>query len=70
MSLENTIREEWWRWHSGHCDKNGELIMTEDEKKQELPEYLRWKSEGPPPKFWYAEDGTKVYRSYKDYCDD
>jgi hypothetical protein len=33
-----------------------------------LPENLRWRGEGPPPSSWYAS-GTKVYRSYSDYCD-
>jgi hypothetical protein len=33
------------------------------------PEY-RWKGEGPAPRRWVAEDGTVVYRSYADYCDD
>lgn len=34
-----------------------------------LPEHLRWKGPGEPPAYWWA-DGTKVYRSYADYCDD
>jgi hypothetical protein len=29
-----------------------------------------WKGDGPKPASWYAPDGTKVYRSYEDYCDD
>lgn len=29
-----------------------------------------WKGEGPPPPRWTAPDGTIVYRSYGDYCDD
>ncbi len=37
-------------------------------KPETLPEHLRWKGEGPPPASWYAH-GTKVYRSYADYCD-
>lgn len=44
---------------------------TKDEKPaDELPEHLRWKGKGDPPASWYAVDGTKVYRSYEDYCDD
>ena len=35
-----------------------------------LPEPYRWKGEGPPPKKWTADDGTIVYRSYADYCED
>ena len=34
-----------------------------------LPPYYQWKGEGAPPAHWYAPDGTKVYRSYEDYCD-
>lgn len=33
------------------------------------PEH-RWQGEGPPPAKWWAADGTLVYRSYADYCDD
>jgi len=33
------------------------------------PQY-RWQGEGPPPAKWWAADGTLVYRSYADYCDD
>jgi len=33
------------------------------------PQY-RWQGEGPPPRRWRAADGTVVYRSYADYCDD
>lgn len=39
-------------------------------KPESLPEHLRWIGDGPPPASWYAADGTKVYRSYADYCDD
>ena len=35
-----------------------------------LPEKYRWKGPGPAPAKWTAEDGTIVYRSYEDYCDD
>lgn len=38
-------------------------------KPEDYPEHLRWKGEGPPPPYWWAS-GTKVYRSYADYCDD
>ena len=36
----------------------------------DLPEKYRWKGEGPAPAKWWADDGTLVYRSYSDYCDD
>ena len=29
-----------------------------------------WRGEGPEPARWWHEDGTLVYRSYEDYCDD
>lgn len=29
-----------------------------------------WTGEGPEPARWFAPDGTLVYRSYEDYCDD
>jgi len=32
-------------------------------------EQFRWKGEGPPPARWWA-NGTLVYRSYSDYCND
>lgn len=35
-----------------------------------LPEHHRWKGPGPMPARWTAADGTIVYRSYADYCDD
>lgn len=35
----------------------------------ELPEHFRYKGPGPVPAYWYV-DGTKVYRSYEDYCMD
>lgn len=46
---------------------------TEDHyayKPETLPEHLRWQGDGPPPPRWMAADGTIVYRSYGDYCDD
>jgi hypothetical protein len=33
-----------------------------------LPLYYQYKGDGPPPAYWYAPDGTKVFRSYADYC--
>ena len=33
------------------------------------PRYV-WKGVGPEPAKWWADDGTLVYRSYADYCDD
>lgn len=33
------------------------------------PQY-QWQGEGPPPRRWWASDGTLVYRSWADYCDD
>lgn len=45
-----------------------------DAPKTPLPDWARWKGEGPAPASWWAvsPEGvkTKVYRSYKDYCDD
>lgn len=41
-----------------------------DDSDAPLHPYYQWKGEGPPPAHWYAPDGTKVYRSYEDYCDD
>lgn len=35
-----------------------------------LPHHLHWHGEGPEPRTWTADDGTIVYRSYADYCDD
>jgi hypothetical protein len=35
-----------------------------------LPAHLRWNGPGPMPPRWTADDGTIVYRSYEDYCDD
>lgn len=29
-----------------------------------------WQGDGPEPPHWYASDGTLVFRSYEDYCDD
>ena len=42
----------------------------EDQVLTPLPEHLRWKGPGDPPPRWTAPDGTIVYRSYADYCDD
>lgn len=33
-------------------------------------ERFKWAGEGPEPARWTASDGTVVYRSYEDYCDD
>lgn len=30
----------------------------------------KWQGPGPQPAKWTASDGTVVYRSYEDYCDD
>lgn len=45
---------------------------SEEAKKpsDDLPEQYRWKGPGPAPAKWWADDGTLVYRSYEDYCDD
>ena len=37
--------------------------------QQPKPTYT-WSGSGPEPKKWTAPDGTVVYRSYGDYCDD
>lgn len=54
--------------------------MGEDFRKEAVAKYYRgestlkpehrWKGPGDPPRKWTAEDGTVVYRSYEDYCDD
>lgn len=50
------------------------MMKKEDRLFQYNPEDYapehRWKGKGDPPPSWYATDGTKVYRSYADYCDD
>jgi len=43
---------------------------TPDGADNSRPHQYRWTGEGPEPASWYADDGTKVYRSYADYCDD
>lgn len=45
-------------------------IGADAANEADLPEHLRWKGDGPAPASWFAADGTKVYRSYRDYCDD
>ena len=46
------------------------VTRTDDGENCQRPEKYRWRGPGPEPASWYAEDGTKVYRSYEDYCDD
>jgi hypothetical protein len=46
--------------------------MTETTKP---PAWTQWKGDGPAPASWWAIDpatglNTKIYRSYRDYCDD
>ena len=36
---------------------------------KDKPHY-NWLGDGPPPRRWVAADGTHVYRSFADYCDD
>lgn len=31
---------------------------------------FKWNGEWPPPPKWTTADGTIVYRTYADYCDD
>jgi hypothetical protein len=33
------------------------------------PNKYRWKGEGPEPEWWFASDGTKVYRDLEAYYD-
>lgn len=33
-------------------------------------EKYRWTGDEPPPRRWRAGDGTVVYRTFADYCDD
>lgn len=30
----------------------------------------KWPYDSPEPAYWFAPDGTKVYRSYNEYCMD
>jgi hypothetical protein len=50
--------------------KQQPVIERREAEQTDLPEHLRWQGDGPVPANWYAADGTKVYRSYEDYCDD
>lgn len=46
----------------------GEPCTMEYVASKQRPE-LNWTGEDPPPASWWV-NGTKVYRSYADYCDD
>lgn len=50
---------------SDHQDtaRRGKFVDRDQEKHP-------WKGPGPMPAKWTADDGTIVYRSYADYCDD
>lgn len=43
---------------------------TGGDDMSQLAQEHQWKGPGPAPAKWFAEDGTLVYRSYSDYCDD
>lgn len=47
--------------------QNEELRKTNMELWDKL---YAWTGDGPAPAKWTAPDGTLVYRSYEDYCDD
>lgn len=58
------------------CTKPGKCYMGDDEECHYLyraetyaPAH-RWSGEGNPPARWWGSDGTLVYRSFADYCDD
>jgi len=45
-----------------------EIILSYTNKVNEG--YYDYKGDGPTPPYWYAPDGTKVYRDYEAYCMD
>lgn len=47
--------------------QNEELRKTNMELRDKI---YAWTGDGPAPAKWTAPDGTLVYRSYEDYCDD
>jgi hypothetical protein len=47
----------------------GEPCTMEYVASKDIPQY-NWLGDGPPPHRWVAADGTHVYRSFSDYCDD
>lgn len=51
-------------------DLSAEELASRRAEADKLEPTYRWDGEGPAPASWYAGDGTKVYRSYADYCDD
>lgn len=65
-------RKSFMRAMKEPCDDDlseGELARRRAEADKLEPR-LRWDGEGPAPARWTAGDGTIVYRSYADYCDD
>lgn len=51
-----------------HGDKCADSKCLFRYNEDDTPEHLRWRGSWPPPASWIA-CGTKVYRSYGDYCD-
>ncbi len=49
-----------------HRSADGSCVYEYDANRYESQ--FRWKGEGDPPRSWMA-NGTKVYRSFSDYCD-
>lgn len=49
-----------------HRHVDGSCVYEYDASKYESQ--FRWKGEGPPPRRWWS-NGTRVYRSFADYCD-
>lgn len=46
------------------------LRMQPEAVDHDRAEKYRWAGQGPEPAKWWHADGTLVYRSYGDYCDD
>lgn len=51
-----------WKERAEKAEAERDAAVTD-----ERPDKHRWQGPGPEPAWWYADDGTKVYRSYEDY---
>ena len=57
-------------------EKSKEIVdnMTPEEKdamiRKQAQSWARAEMSWPKPKFHYGPDGTKIYDSYEDYCND
>lgn len=69
MSKPETTLHPWY----GPCDAimpDGGCAECDKVRRNEWSAWrYQWRGEDPSPSYWYAPDGTKVYRSYEDYCD-